>query len=39
MAAKKDSTPYEYWVLINAIRTGRARERSIAVEILQKRLR
>jgi len=38
MAAKKDKTLYEYLALIDAIRAGRARERSMAIEILQKRL-
>ncbi|HET6427513.1 MAG TPA: hypothetical protein VFJ30_03815 [Phycisphaerae bacterium] len=38
MAAKKDVTLYEYLVLIDAIRGGRARERKAATEILQKRL-
>lgn len=38
MAAKKDQALYEYLVLIDAIRSGRARERSKAIEILQKRL-
>jgi DNA-binding transcriptional MocR family regulator len=39
MAAKKDRTLYEYLVLIDAIRGGRARERSKAIEIIQTRLR
>lgn len=38
MAAKKDKRLYEYLVLIDAIRGGRARERSMAIEILAKRL-
>lgn len=38
IAAKKDKTLYEYLVLVDAIRAGRARERSMAIEILQKRL-
>jgi len=38
MAARKDQMLYEYLVLIDAIRGGRARERSEAIAILQKRL-
>ena len=38
MAAKRDRRLYEYLVLIDAIRGGRARERSKAVLILAKRL-
>ena len=38
MAAKKDSRLYEYLVLIDAIRAGRARERNMAAEMLQERL-
>jgi len=37
-AAKKDKQLYEYLVLIDAIRGGRARERNKAIEILTKRL-
>ncbi len=36
MAAKKDKRLYEYLVLIDAIRGGRARERSKATEILSR---
>ena len=38
MAAKKDATLYEYLVLVDAIRGGRARERKAASKILQERL-
>jgi hypothetical protein len=38
MAAKKDQRLYEYLVLIDAIRGGRARERTKAIEILSERL-
>ncbi len=38
MAAKKDKRLYEYLVLVDAIRGGRARERSKAIEILSQRL-
>jgi len=38
-AAKKDQTLYEYLALVDAIRSGRARERNMAIEILQQRLR
>jgi len=35
-AAKKDKRLYQYLVLVDAIRGGRARERSMAIEILLK---
>jgi len=38
MAARKDGRLYEYLALIDAIRGGRARERTKAVEILTQRL-
>ena len=38
MAARKDQRLYEYLVLIDAIRGGRARERAKAIEILTQRL-
>jgi len=38
MAAGKDGRLYEYLVLIDAIRGGRARERARAIEILTQRL-
>ncbi|MCP4378793.1 MAG: winged helix-turn-helix transcriptional regulator [bacterium] len=38
MAARKDQRLYEYLVLIDAIRGGRARERAKAIEILTERL-
>lgn len=38
MAAKKDKRLYEYLALVDAIRGGRARERSKAIEILSQRL-
>ena len=38
MAARKDATLYEYLVLVDAIRGGRARERKAATDILKDRL-
>jgi hypothetical protein len=38
IAARKDQQLYEYLVLIDAIRGGRARERTKAIEILTQRL-
>jgi len=38
VAARKDQRLYEYLVLIDAIRGGRARERTRAIEILTQRL-
>jgi len=38
MAAKRDPALYEFLVLVDAIRAGRARERTAAIEILRKRL-
>jgi hypothetical protein len=38
MAARKDGRLYEYLVLIDAIRGGRARERARAIEIITRRL-
>lgn len=38
MAAKRDKRLYEYLVLVDAIRSGRARERGKAIEILSQRL-
>ncbi len=38
MAAKRDKRLYEYLVLVDAIRSGRARERNRAIEILSQRL-
>lgn len=38
MAARKDDRLYEYLVLVDAVRGGRARERRKAVEILTERL-
>ena len=38
IAARKDQRLYEYLVLIDAIRGGRARERAKAIEILTRRL-
>ena len=38
VAARKDQRLYEYLVLVDAIRGGRARERNKAIEILSERL-
>lgn len=38
LAAKKDPKLYEYLVLVDAIRSGRARERAKAIEILEQQL-
>ena len=38
MAAKRDKRLYEYLALVDAIRGGRARERSKAIEVLSRRL-